>query len=785
MKLDRIGLAALAAAAGVLMAAAGFGEPVFWLLAGCAALTVAIILAVFRRWRTGVCLVIILGCAGGFRFSQARDDYLRQIAHNQTFAGREAIVTGVMTGRPEPTLFGYSCRIQARSSVPAGIVGTIRIFSRQKPADDWYGQTIRVAGRFRPLEPAGGPWPGFEERNQVAGYLTGRTRMRLTGGFALPAPFQWAEACRRSMMAAGRSALRGLNLDLLHGLLFGERFRESPARRKLIGELQRTGSVHLLSVSGLHVGLVAGFLNLILGWCGLPRRIRALPIAAAIGFYALLSGLEPPVLRAGLMLLFCFAVERAEPAARLFLAGLLLLLADPYNLFDLGFQLSFAATLGLVWLFPALRDAIPASNRWRRWVRDCLLFAVAAQLPLIPILVDHFQQIVWIGPLANLWLAFPTTVAVIGGMIGEGVGTLLPMVGRLILTPVDWAVSLIRESTGLLAGQWWAASWSPVWPWPWVAGYYLGLLLVFDWLRPSALTGKRPPFRAWGPLLLASLFLANLVVWAGYGYRLRNDCLLVSVIDVGQGDAILLRAPDGTSALVDTGGEGYGRRSVVPALRRFGVERLRWVLLSHGHRDHAGGLAEILDEVPVERLIFAAADDQLAAIQNQAARRRIKRQYAAAGMKLKLGAALGEVLAVQPPEAEEHSLVTAVSFGKNRVLLTGDLDGESEERLVKRLGPRLRATVLKVGHHGSNHGSSLRFLAQVRPAVAVVSAGKGNRYGHPGAETLNRIKALGIMLRRTDRHGRIDLRLYRNRITVTTTKKEKLNASRRFFKTRP
>ncbi len=785
MRLDRIALAALAAAAGTLIATAGFGNSVFWLLAGCGTLAAAIILAVLRRWRTGIWALIILGCAGGFRFSQARDDYLRQIVHNQPFAGREVIVTGVMTGRPEPTLFGYSCRLRTCSSVPPGVTGTIRIFSRQKPADDWYGKTIRAAGRFRPLELASVPWPGFEERNQITGYLIGQTAMRLAGGFALPAPFEWAEACRHSMMAAGRSALRGLNLDLLHGLLFGERFRESPAQRRLVGELQRTGTVHLLSVSGLHVGLVAGFLNLILGWCGLTRQIRAVPIAAAIGFYALLSGLEPPVLRAGLMLLFCFAIERVDPAARLFLAGLLLLLTDPYNLFDLGFQLSFAATLGLVWLFPALRGAFPSQSRWRRWVRDCLLFSLAAQLPLIPILVYHFQQVVWIGPLANLLLSFPTTVAVIGGMIGEGVGTLLPGVGGVILIPVDWAVSLIRESTGLLAGQWWAASWSPIWPWPWVGGYYLGLLLIFDWLRPSALTEKRPPFHAWGPLLLASLFLANLIIWTGYCYRLRNDCLLVSVIDVGQGDAILLRAPDGTGALVDTGGDGYGRRSVVPVLRRFGVDRLRWILLSHGHRDHAGGLAEILDEVPVERLIFSAADEQLEGLEDQAARRKIKRQYATAGMKLKLGTALGEVIAVQPQESEEHSLVMAMSFGKNRALLTGDLDGEREERLVKRFGPRLRATVLKVGHHGSNHGSSLRFLAQVRPAVAVVSVGKGNRYGHPGAGTLSRIKALGIMLRRTDRHGRIDLRLYRNRITVTTTKKEKLNASRGFLETRP
>jgi competence protein ComEC len=759
--------------------------PLLWLgLAGAAGAGAALILLFNRRGEGWFVLLVLFGL-GGFWMSHSRADYRRTISQNQIWNGQILSLQGTAIERPRQEDFGFSCRVRLDPARSRGLSGIIRLQSPTALPDEVLGRLVRCQGRFRAaFSPLPG-WPGPAEQQRVSGYLWLRTAPLIarTKRSGLPSPLEWANHWRSRMKVAGARTLKGLNLELLHAMLFGDRIGDTGAAARLQNELQRTGTIHLLSVSGLHVGLVAGFLSLLLRWLRVPERWRLWPLAAAIGGYTLMTGMEPPVLRAGLMLFFFLAgtwlgMGTRDGLNRLALAAWILLMLDPYALTQIGFQLSCGATLGVVWLFPLLRECFPAGRRWLRLIRDCLLISVAAQLPLLPILIHYFQQISWSGPIVNLFLLIPANLIVVGGLAGEALGAVFPAGGAIALTGLDWVLSLTRAIVHFWAGQPWAASYSPVWPWPWLLAYYLGLALFLDWIRPNRLTGLPHLKIRWGPALLVFLSVANLIGWTAYGYRLTHQCLQLTMIDVGQGDALLLKTPDGRSALIDCGNRGRGRRSVLPVLRREGIARLDQVYLSHGDLDHRGGLLEVLNVLPVGTLFLPAGsiEPELGRLRRAAERLGVRCRVAGNGTGVRLGRSVSgriyEALEAGLSE-NDRSLVIALSFGKNKLLLTGDLSAEGEAMLSRKYPHELRAAVLKVGHHGSNGASTLNFLTQVRPLVGLISVGRSNHYGHPGPEALKRLRALAVPVYRTDRDGRIDLRLYSNRLSVTVARREK------------
>ena len=560
-------------------------------------------------------------------------------------------------------------------------------------------------------------------------------------------------------------------------MIFGVKLDDQPQNQRLLKELRFTGTIHLLSVSGLHIGFVVVSLNLLLGLLQVPKAWRLLPLGLGIGFYILMTGMEPPVLRAGVMLLLYFLAEglgsKDSNLNRLSLAAFILLLVNPYNLFQIGFQLSVAATLGVVWLYPLLKEYFPVDRPWLGVIWNCLLLSIAAQLMVTPFLVYYFQQISWISPLVNLLIFIPAMGVVVGGLAGEFLGCILPWLGLLVLTPLGWALNLCRLVVAWFGDQSWSVWYTPRWPWPWNLSFYLGIIFGLDLLRPNPL--RRKPQLNYGWLLLGSLFIINLVIWVMVWDQTQRDFLQVSFIDVGQGDAILIQTPDGVNVLVDSGDDGQGRARVLPCLRSNRVKRLDLVIITHGHRDHLGGLDEVLLEVPSKAIYLPAALSTSETDREFLARLKklkIARHYFHNGTLLRLGQGVRlEVLAAETAKQEnDRSMVLLLEYGKNKLLLTGDLSFEGEAILLKRLPNRLRATVLKVGHHGSNYSTGMPFLTQVKPRLAVISVGEANRFSHPGSANLKRLNSLGVRVYRTDWQGGIYLRVYRNRLVATTEK---------------
>ena len=680
--------------------------------------------------------------------------------------------------------FAADAIVQRRPDLPRVVARTTLAPLLVLPASDEpppLGARLRVRGHLRrspgyanavPVPP--GPWRlGVKSRRLVEletppgplARLAASLRRRVEAAFVEVEPIASCgpTGSRRRVPGCGGDE-EGRGTAMVRALVLGDPSAVPDRWRR---GLRRAGLSHLLAVSGLHVGLVAGLALLLAA--PLPARLRLVVALVAIAAYLLAAGPRPSLLRAALMgflaAVALLAERRPSAANALAVAAAALVLHRPALVDDVGFRLTVSATAGILGLAPAFERAWAgerggeAGDRRSPGLRRLLLAPLAAtcgaQLASLPFAAPVFHLVSWTAPLTNL-LAVPYTAVFLAAALAWTVTALLAPIAAAALLP--W-LDLAAEPFGWPAvGP--PAAWGtvPAAAPPW-ASWALAALLA-AWLpRPRRLWLLLPvvavlPAWRWGP---------------GLDHRDPPGVELVA-LDVGQGDAILLR--DGPrSLLVDGGGwrrGDLGGRVLVPALAGEGVGRLDAVVLTHADRDHCGGLVDLASYLPIGEVWTAAGWERegcgaelAAAVLGADARP----DLLAAGDARELGRWRLGVLHPPAPaggrartdRSNESSLVIAAEALGRRVLLTGDVGEKEEVRLI--LGDRaaLAADVLKVAHHGSRSSTSIPFLAAARPRLALVSAGDGNPYGHPSAETLARLRKRGIRTLRTDVHGMLHL----------------------------
>jgi competence protein ComEC len=286
-------------------------------------------------------------------------------------------------------------------------------------------------------------------------------------------------------------------------------------------------------------------------------------------------------------------------------------------------------------------------------------------------------------------------------------------------------------------------------------------------------------------VLLLLLLAAVIAVWFQL-WRAHARTLTVTVLDVGQGDSLLVRSPTGRAMLIDGGGRAgqdtgpqtIAERVILPALALRGVGRLDVILLTHPHDDHVGGLAQVVEQIPTRLVLDPELEHPSPSyrrFREAVAERKVRLVRARAGQKLNLGAGASAVL-LHPSEPlledtgsdlNNNSVVLRVSYGRRSFLLMGDAEEAAEQRLLER-DADLRCDVLKVGHHGSSSGTTERFLRAARPRWAAISVGARNPFGHPDEEVLSRLRSLGIRVLRTDREGAVTFSTDGRRLRVRT-----------------
>jgi competence protein ComEC len=576
---------------------------------------------------------------------------------------------------------------------------------------------------------------------------------------AAPSALAWIER-GRERFAAAADALPAAEAGLVRAIGTGDRAALDPG---VAASFARSGLAHVLAVSGLHLVVVAFGLERALRFLLLridpvasrfdPRRLSAaIALPAAIA-YALATGAGVPVLRAAVAAAVAFGgalLDREASAANgLALAILVLLGADPGAALDVSLQLSFAAVAGLVLWAGPLRRALPLApappGSWRRRLSEPLLSGacatVAASIATAPVLAVHFRQLPLLGLAANVaGVPLGSALTAVASLAAVAASAWPPLAFPFLAAARPLASALIALSDAAAAPRWSVLGvGSP------------GLLgaLAFAAAALLATRFRGAPRLAFAAGAAACLLLPGPLRAAAARER---GGLEVVFIAVGQGDAALLRLPDGSAVLVDAGGApdggaDPGARDVVPLLRDLGVRRLAAVFVSHPHPDHVLGLAAVADAFPIERL-FSNGD-----LGDGGVREALSRLYPRAlapGERWDRAGVSFDVLggARDAFTTNDASLVLRVAYGDTAFLFPGDVERAGEAAAVDRGG--LRADVVKVPHHGSRTSSTPAFAAAVRPRWAVVCLSTANRFGFPHDEALAHWREVGAHVLRTD-----------------------------------
>ncbi|CCQ94267.1 membrane hypothetical protein [[Clostridium] ultunense Esp] len=542
-----------------------------------------------------------------------------------------------------------------------------------------------------------------------------------------------------------------------------------------------------MAISGFHVTVVIGGLLLLLHFLGLTRERSYDLLLLFLPFYALLTGASPPVLRAVTMGFLYLLAKRfhqsysAIKAISLSFIGMTLL--DPRQVLGLGFQLSFFVTFFLLLFTRPLSDRIRRLiPRIPEWLSISTAVLILAQAISFPLLLKATHQWSFLVLPANLLLVPIFAFLIPWGYLSLLLSLLSPEAGKLLSLPLEGVMSIIHDGIsgfGNLPSFFFSISDPPTWGW---ILYLLFLLFFFSFLLKEEQREGTASLFVYRDLLLSFLFLLLFFFLPPF-LSLFHQEVRITFFDVGQGDAILIQAPNGGNLLIDGGGvsfkpeEEWRRRKhpfevgadlLVPALRAMGVNRLDWVVATHGDADHIGGLKEVISSIPVKHLLgngLSPTTELERDLWREGEVRSIPAFRAIPGEFLHWGKQV--TLSIHGPassgsenKAGENNasvLLFLQAYGR-KILFTGDLEAEGEKEWIDRVGP-LDLDLLKVGHHGSKSSTSEEFLDATRPEAAIISVGKMNRYGHPSPEVLKRLEERGIKILRTDQLGAIQVRI--------------------------
>ena len=745
----------VAFAAGIVAASCLTPSPVALLELSGGFLVVAAVAIGFRFDRSAtlllVAVVVTLGALRGVSSLLPPDHIARQVLPPVvTIEGR--LAQEPVRWAPDRTrlLLDVDAYHEGADRRPATGRVQLTIYGEAAPLGE--GQRIRAEVRlYRPIgfrNPGVFDYPEHLRRQGIL--LVGSGRADRVIPLTADAP-PWPVKVRRWAVATLHAQLPESSAALLAGLLLGER---TALPSETDEAFRRAGVYHVLAVSGFNVALLASSVFASLALLGVARRPTALVAVIVLVGFALVVGGQPSVLRAtvmGLLLLGGILIERESKVMNaLCLAGLVLLAWTPTDLWDPGFQLSFAATAGIVYLAGPFMEFLGQLG-WPHWLAAAVAVSLAAQLPVTPVMLAHFNQLSLIGVAANLLvvpLAGPATtlgmLALVVQLVSETAASLLfntLWLLLLALRAVVWAAAAVPAAMVHLPA-----------PAPAAIAAWGGALLLLPyvaarvWARRAALG------------LLAVALGLSVSPWVSPG----DGRLRITFLDVGQGDATFVELPEGPRILVDGGPGGarrfdVGERVLAPFLwNRPVAGRLDVVALTHSDSDHAGGLGAILRHFSVGEFWETGrwgpgSEDTLAALQRAGTLRRVL----TAGQRLWIGSALFTVInpdSVPNPSVNDDSLVLRLDWRGVAVLLPGDLGGPGEARVLEREAP-VRVLLLKVAHHGSRSSSSAAFVEAARPAFAIISVGARNPFGHPTPEAVARLEAVGARIYRTDRDG--------------------------------
>ena len=756
-----------------------------WLLFALAGVVTAIIL---RRYQTGRYRTIRWGaaCVGVLALAALRYgtavptiDETHIAFYNGT---RNVTVTGLVVDEPDVRDRFVNLRVEVDSIQVSGgaqlpMQGVVQVQTYRFPVIE-YGSRLRITGILE-TPPEG----------ETFSYRTYLARQGIHSLMSLPNITTLAEnegsplyetifAFKSRAQATIAQLIPEPQAALLTGILLGNDNGLPPT---LDDAFRLTGMTHIIAISGFNIAILVAIL-VRLAEPFLSRRGAVVFALVGISLYTLLVGADASVVRAALMGSIYLVTNRwlGRPNfayASLFLAGFVMTAIRPFTLWDVGFQLSFAATLSLMLYADPLTQWVRRGlQRWltREWVEkvmgilsEAVILTIAAQILTLPLMIGYFGQLSLISLLANALILPVQPAVMIWGGLATLTGLVLPVVGQLFAW-VAWlflgytiwmvrlfaavpgaAIPLTVSTTGVLA--------------------IYGVLAGLTWLSWQPVEKRQRLFTAIRQNLTQRLAVGasgvTAVLVLSWGMTQPDGQLHIVFMNVGQGDATFIQTPSGRQILVDGGLYPSVLNDQLGQQMPFWDKEIDLLVATHPDADHVSGLVGVFDRYRVNQLIsngqgFGESpiyDEVLTAAQSQ----NTEIRPVQAGEVIEIGDGVRlEVVHPGPvlnsESRNENSVSMRVIYGDFAFLFTGDAEQAAEAEMLAAQRP-LRALVFKAGHHGSSSSSSTPFLQAVQPQIIVVSAGVDNRFGHPTPEMLARAEAIGAVVLRTDKLGSIAL----------------------------
>lgn len=735
-----------------------------WLQVASALLLLLVVLCLGGRAEVAIaaCVIAVIGgVAGQARLASIDSDPLAESGASGRVTVNGDLVRHSRSGERTTT---YRLRIKlpggARQLIEAQVFGPAKYDLR-------IGSEVTASGRVQAVD------QGLSEDPATARYarmlLREGVRQRLLGASVAPTgerrggAYGAIDSIRtRSEIALAR-ALPAEAAALLRGMVLGG---DDGIPEQTVESFRVSGLAHILAVSGQNVLLIVILVRAIAVALGAGRRLRLVVPAALIAIYVPLCGGQASVLRAGVMgLAGLAAISASRPASRVYaaiLAAIAVLAWNPRFVADVGAQLSFAAVFGIMAFTRPISAWLTARVAWLpSWAAEALAATAGATLSTAPLMALHFQRFSMVSLLANV-LATPLIGMIVWlGSLSAALGQVSASLASVLNVPNSFLlgslIELARLSASIPGAEVSAGG----------VGYaillvlYGGLIVLAalanrwlawpSWLGEAASTiAKRPAVASVG----IGLMLAIAIAFAG-----NDDTLVrrpsVVMLDVGQGDAMLVRGSAGCDALVDTGPDPSQLKR---RLDEHGAGRLDLLVVTHSHDDHYGGIESLIGNRRSPRLVLDGGGG-LTTPTHRALIARLRAggsriEAATAGTTWRCGDVSFSVKSPASPPSDgdpnDGSVVAQIEVGRLSVLATGD----AESPVLSRL-PLAGSDVLKVPHHGSADPGLAGLLERVRPRVAIIGVGRANRHGHPAPATIEQLAAAGITTYRTDRDGSI------------------------------
>ena len=614
------------------------------------------------------------------------------------------------------------------------------------------GDVVRMQARLRLTDEGGAREPTFHRTRGILLLAYPRSDMILTEGMEelRDLPVRWAERLKGII----EEAFPEDAFAFAKALLLGDKSDLSWARSR---DFSRSGISHIVAVSGLHVSILFALVSMTTGKRRFLTAILGIPVLL---FFGAMAGFTASVTRAVLMqIIFLLALvlnREYDPPTALAAAGLFMLVQCPLNLAGIGFQLSFASVAGIFMayqpLYKWLGNWLPGKGKTLRGRAERFLAASAAvtlsaTVMTVPLTAIHFGVVSLVGVATNL-LVLPLVSFIFYGVMAVcALGCVHMGLASALAWVIAWPIRYVLAVAHWMAGLPMAAVFT-VSPYiiVWLVFVYglIGWLLLSKKRRPGAAAGL-------GVIGLCVSLMLSFLEPLSCDYR-------VTVLDVGQGQCIVLQS-EGTTFLVDCGG-GRGEAAADTAaefLLSQGITRIDGLILTHYDRDHAGGVPFLAEQIDIERVYLPGTEDAdgcLQAVLNAVE----ERTDIDSELTLSFGDAQIQIFPAKDAGSGNDSCASVLfQRGKCDTLITGDLSADAERQLLSDYAlPDLE--VLIVGHHGSKYSTCAELLTVTAPDAAIISVGADNSYGHPTDEVLERLEAAGCAVYRTDLHGTITYR---------------------------